>query len=107
VSATNGHNITAGGFFYHKSYRGHGPIPGKDCERYCLGIRLVLPGYGDETAVFVQLENLFVTKQHLSKGERLIITSYHIIGPYDRCETIASFLPKCQNLPGLPTHFFC
>ena len=52
-----------------------------------------MPGYGDETAVF---ENPFVTKQHLSKGESFIITSYHFIGPYNRCETILSFLPKCQ-----------
>ena len=27
-----------------------------------------------------------------------MITSYHLIGPYNRCETILSFLPKCQNL---------
>jgi len=32
----------------------------------------------------------------LSKGKSFIITSYHFIGPYNRCETILSFLPKCQ-----------
>ena len=26
------------------------------------------------------------------------ITSYHFIAPHNRCETILSFLSKCQNL---------
>ena len=37
---------------FHESYRGHRPILDKECERHCLEIGLVLPGYGDEMAVF-------------------------------------------------------
>ena len=37
-------------------------MPGKDCEQYCLGIGLVLPGYRDKTAVLTLLENVLVTK---------------------------------------------
>ena len=66
-------------------YRGHRPIPDKDCEWLCLGIGLVLPSYGDETAV---LENPFVTQHRLSKGEKF---SYHFVGPYNHCETFFLF----------------
>jgi len=60
VTLTNVCNSTAGALFAmkltgdicHETYRRHRLVPWKDCGWHCLGIRLVLLGYGGEMAVF-------------------------------------------------------